>query len=397
MSLTSVADALTAITTRIPRLPAHTVPLAQLPGCGLTQAIAMERDQPPFDRVAMDGIAVRSAGTALSLRVTGTQAAGDPPQSLHEMDDCIEVMTGAQLPHGADCVIPVEALRIEQGHAQLAPATPRTAWQHIHRQGSDAHAGATVLSAGKRLDAIDIAVLASAGYAQAQACHPPRMALVSTGNELVEPGLPIEPWQIRRSNIHAVRAALQLHGFTQLQDEHIDDDPQALRTRLAALLNTHDVLVLSGGVSMGKFDHVPRVLTELNVQCVLHKIAQKPGKPMWFGVRADGKAVFALPGNPVSTLMCLHRYVLPGLYAMMGCTPPRHDTMPIRGSVRSSPDLTLFVPFRFADDASLGQVALLAPTRGSGDFMSLQGTDGFVQIPAGTVLTPATVLPCFRW
>jgi len=404
MTLLSVADALAAITTHVPRLPVQPLPLRQLAGCGLAETIAMERDQPPFDRVAMDGIAMMSAATASSLRIAGTQAAGAAPLSVDDANSCVEVMTGAELPRGADCVIPVEAIEVVDSHARLRDGAQPTPWKHIHRRGSDARSGDAVLTSGKRLTAIDIAVIASAGVAQVKVRVPPRIALVSTGNELVEPGQPIEPWQIRRSNIHAVRAALTTHGFTSLHDEHLEDDLGILRTRLKAMLDNHDVLVLSGGVSMGKFDHVPQALTDIGVQCVFHKIAQKPGKPMWFGIRPDGKAVFALPGNPVSTLICLHRYVLPGLTAMMGCamdgpimggigaTPLR---VPVQGTLRPSPDLTVFMPVKLGSDAGL--IATPAPTRGSGDFMSLLGTDGFVEVAPDSATTPPVMLPFFSW
>ena len=150
----------------------------------------------------------------------------------------------------------------------------------------------------------------------------PMLAVISTGNELVEPGEPILPHQVRRSNAYAIAAALRSHGFQRVADDHILDDLSELRQRLKFHLETHDVLVLSGGVSMGKMDLVPRALEELGVRAVFHKVAQRPGKPMWFGVAGSGAAVFALPGNPVSTIVCLTRYVLPALFSAMGRTAP---------------------------------------------------------------------------
>ena len=159
---------------------------------------------------------------------------------------------------------------------------------------------------------------ASAGMARLRVSGQPSIIVISTGSELVEPGEPIAPHQIRRSNAYAVAAALREHGFQRVAEDHIDDDAAALHDRLSRHLRTHEVLVLSGGVSMGKFDLVPQTLEALGVQRILHGVAQRPGRPMWFGTTHEGRAVFALPGNPVSTLVCLSRYVLPALYAAMG-------------------------------------------------------------------------------
>ena len=162
-------------------------------------------------------------------------------------------------------------------------------------------------------------------------------------------------------------------------------------------LDTNDVLILSGGVSMGKFDFVPQVLGDLGVRCVFHKIAQRPGKPMWFGVRDDGKAVYALPGNPVSTLMCLHRYVLPGLLRAMHATLPTVATLPLSGDAKTHAEFTVFVPVK-TQHSAIGRDRMPRPTRGSGEFISLLGTDGFVELPpARGMIPPGTMVPLIPW
>jgi molybdopterin molybdotransferase len=383
VSTLTVAEAQLAIQSQLPLLRSSATPLRELSGCVLAEPIIMERDQPPFDRVTMDGIALsaqRSEDTR-RLRVAGTQGAG-----------------GTELPHGCDCVVPVERIHVTNGYAQVEEGLPLSKWLNIHRRGSDATAGSTLLHPGQRLNATEIAIVASAGYAQAQAYRSPRIALVSTGNELVEPGLPIEPWQIRRSNTYALQAALQQHGHARITDVHLADDLELLRTRLRTLLDDNEVLILSGGVSMGKFDFVPQVLTELNVRCVFHKIQQRPGKPMWFGVRDDGKAVYALPGNPVSTIMCLHRYVLPGLQHAMRAPLREIETIALASDARAHDELTVFMPIKLQRDADGITRALPRPTRGSGDFISLLGTDGFVELPpAKGMIAAGTVVPLFRW
>jgi molybdopterin molybdotransferase len=164
------------------------------------------------------------------------------------------------------------------------------------------------------------------------------------------------------------------------------------------LLESNDVLILSGGVSMGKFDFVPQVLTELGVRCVFHKIQQRPGKPMWFGVRGDGKVVYALPGNPVSTIMCLHRYVLPGLQHAMQLAPPELETITLAADAKAHNELAVFMPIKLQHDATGALRALPRPTRGSGDFISLLGTDGFIELPPSEgMITTGTTVPLYRW
>jgi molybdopterin molybdotransferase len=400
VSILTVTEAQLAIQSQLPLLKPTALPLRELTGCVLAEAIIMERDQPPFDRVTMDGIAlsVLRSQNARRLRIAGTQGAGAATHTLQHDTDCIEVMTGTELPHGCDCVVPVERIQIGDGFAQLEDGLKLGEWLNVHRRGSDALANSTLLHPGQLLGATEIAVVASAGYSQVQAYRSPRIALVSTGNELVEPGQPIENWQIRRSNTYALQASLQQHGHTHIVDVHLADDLAVLRTRLGELLAQNDVLILSGGVSMGKFDFVPQVLTELGVRCVFHKIQQRPGKPMWFGVRDDDKAVYALPGNPVSTLMCLHRYVLPGLQHAMHTAQSAAEVIKLAADAKGHDELTVFMPIKLQRDATGATHALPCPTRGSGDFISLLGTQGFVELAPGKgMIAAGTTVPLFRW
>jgi molybdopterin molybdotransferase len=188
---------------------------------------------------------------------------------------------------------------------------------------------------------------------------------------------------VRRSNAYAIVSALRERGFQRVADDHIPDDAGELRDRLRFHLETHDVLVLSGGVSMGKFDLVPQALEELGVHAIFHKVAQRPGKPLWFGVAPSGAAVFGLPGNPVSTLVCLGRYVLPALFASLGQQPLPPERLALGAPVTVNPPLTHFMPVRIEQDDWGRPWAMPAPTNGSGDFTALAGTDGFVELPPG--------------
>lgn len=381
-------------------LPVESRPLASLAGAVLAQSVRAERDQPPFDRVTMDGIAIQCEAWRAGqrrFRIAGTQAAGQPPRTLPP-GDCLEVMTGAVLPPGSDCVIPVEQIEVADGWAEVDPATAAEPFGNVHTRGLDCREGDLLLARGTRLGGPELAVLASAGLPRAEVRAEPRIAIVATGDELVAPGEPIEAWQVRSSNSHALRGALALRGYGRVAEDHLPDDPEVLRERLATHLATHDVLVLSGGVSMGRFDHVPRALRELGVREVLHRVAQRPGKPLWFGIGPAGQTVFGLPGNPVSSLVCLVRYVVPALEAAAGLAARLAEPVALGAPFRVKPALWYFLPVQLDSSPTLGTVAQPKPTRGSGDFVSLLGTDGFVELPPGPADCPAGhVAPLYRW
>lgn len=397
----SPTEADTAIQQHVTCLPIESLPLAQCHGAVLRENIYAERDQPPFDRVAMDGIAVSSAAFAAgapSLRVVGTQAAGAPQMGIERPDDCIEVMTGAVLPRGCDCVVPVERIEIAAGKARLTEAQGVAPDANVHKRGSDSRQGELLVPVGSRLRAAEIAVAASAGMARVRVSSQPAIMVVSTGDELIDPGEPITDYQVRRSNSYGIGALLRDHGFARIGDDHLRDDAELLRKRLRLHLDTHDTLILSGGVSMGRFDLVPRVLGELGVREVFHKIAQRPGRPMWFGVGPQGQSVFGLPGNPVSTLVCLARYVLPALNEAMGLKRSEQERIALAAAVEYPPALTGFLPVKLEADDWGRTWAVPRPTNGSGDFVALVGTDGFVELPPGpNTYAKGFVTRFYRW
>jgi len=390
-----------AINSRLTCLPIESLPLTQCVGGTLRENVYAERDTPPYDRVTMDGIAVDSEQLRRGLRsfrIQATQAAGAPPLKLARGDNAIEVMTGAILPHATDCVIPVEQYDVAEGVVSLKSSVASTPYHNVHRRGADSRQGALLLETGTLLRAPEIAVAASAGMARVRVSSQPAIMVMSTGDELVEPGEPIAEFQVRRSNSYAVAATLRKRGFGRIGDDHVLDDEAMLRQRLDLHLTTHEVIILSGGVSMGKFDLVPKVLMELGVEEVFHKIAQRPGKPMWFGIGPRGQAIFGLPGNPVSTLVCLIRYVIPALAEGMGTRRVPPERLALAAPVTFQHPLTYFLPVSIEHDDWGRPWANPRPTNGSGDFLSLAGTDGFVELPPGpNTYAKGFVTSVYRW
>jgi molybdopterin molybdotransferase len=393
------AEADAEIAAAIAPLPAEEAPLAACAGRILRAAVRAERDAPPFDRVAMDGIAFGSGSAAARrFRVAGIQAAGAPRLSLTSAGDCLEVMTGAVLPEGCDTVVPVEQVRIAEGRAELEDGCAPAPWRHVHRRGSDARAGEVLLEAGTRLDGPALAIAASAGSATLAVSRRPRVAVITTGDELVEPGEPILEHQVRRSNAYGLAASLALAGFPPALDLQLADREDVIRNALAAAIADHDAVVLSGGVSAGRYDHVPAVLGALGVRRRFHGIAQRPGRPMWFGSGASGAAVFALPGNPVSVLVCLARYVIPALRRMAGESPRTGPRVALARDFAFDKALTYFLPVALGYDGQGRTLAEPRPTGGSGDFIALAGTDGFVELPRGPARHAAGLeVPFYRW
>lgn len=399
--MTEVSEAEALILGNMPRFAVESVSTEHSAARVLLEEIRAERDQPPFDRVTMDGIAIAHADWARGLRefeIAGTQAAGAPALALSAPGQCVKIMTGAVRPEGADTIIPIERLSIETGRARVADDADPQPGRFIHARGSDRRLGERVLDSGQRLGAPEIAVLASAGCAEVAVARRWKVAVVSTGDELVGVDEPIEPFQIRSSNGVAIAAALEQTGLARATRVRLKDEPGALLDAVQHLHVDHDALVLSGGVSMGEFDFVPAVLERLGVELVFHRINQKPGRPMWFGMSGAGKPVFALPGNPVSTLVCVARYVAPAFRFAAGLKPAPVERAKLTADVEAPQGMTYFLPVKLCWSESGEELAEPRPTNTSGDFVSLAGTDGFVELPPGPSRFPAgTVAPFHRW
>jgi len=397
----TTAEATEAIAAAMPAFDTTDIELSRATGRILHQSVSAERDQPPFDRVTMDGIAIRYASFEAGNRqykIQGRQHAGEPRQSLTHDNACIEIMTGAVLPDNTDCIVPVERTIVEDSTATIETDYAARQHQFIHPQASDHKKGQQIIEAGHRIEAVDIAIIASCGLSSVRVSEQPKIRVISTGNELVAAGSPINDYQIRSSNGPALVAMLETHGYTHCQHDHLLDDVKLLKQSLLQHLKEANVLILSGGVSMGKADFVPEVLAQLGVEVVFHKISQRPGKPMWFGIGPENQAVFALPGNPVSTLVCCRQYVIPALAAAS-----KHDVMSAEIATLAEyfefkARLSCFLPVRVTSDATGRLVATPVATNTSGDFAALGGTDGYVELPKDqSEFAAGSAWPLHRW
>ncbi len=387
----SVDEAEERVFAAVGLLPAEDCPLALAHGRALRQELAADRDLPPFDRVALDGYALRHAGWQKGVRrfrVAGVQAAGVRARPLPAGSACIEIMTGAVLPAGADTVVPYEDTTREDdfvtvNSAALAPG------RAVHRKGSDHAAGSVIVQPGVRLGGREIAVAAACGYAHLTVTLSPAVAVVATGDELVDVASSVAPHQIRRSNDYALRAGLAAAGYPRAERFHLRDMRPEIEHLLWHILAEYDVVLLTGGISKGKFDFLPKVLDELRVERVFQGVAQRPGKPFWFGMSARRTPVFALPGNPASSYICLHRYVLPALARMSGLRPAEPRTAVLAEGTAARDDLTRFLPVTVTPGPRGELLARPAPLNTSGDFAGLTSTDGFVELPPATGALPA--------
>jgi molybdopterin molybdotransferase len=394
------ADAEQLIREHVAPLHREDCPLVAAHRRVLRTDLKADRDLPPFDRVTMDGYALRAAAVAEGLktfRVEGLQAAGMRAFKLGAATDaCVEVMTGAVLPDGADCVVPYEDTTRDGASITLRPGAAVSTGAAVHRRGSDHSSGEVVVRAGTRLTGREIAVAAACGYAAMTVSQLPKIAVVATGDELVEVESAVAPHQIRRSNDHALRAALQTAGYPSVARFHLRDVRHEIEHLLGQILAEHDVVVITGGVSKGRFDYLPAELERQGVKKVFHGVAQRPGKPLWFGVSVRKKPVFALPGNPVSAYTCLHRYVLPALAHASGAAVAPLPSVALAMPVTFRPPLAYLLPVKLSSGSRAELLATPEAANTSGDFAGLIGTDGFIELPAEQSEFPAGTLAPFR-
>lgn len=392
----SVEEALRAVLERATPLAPVRLRLERAAGAVLAEEVASDLDLPPFNKALVDGFAVRSADLAGSgtrrLRVVGEITAGMPPGRPISAGEAVSIMTGAPLPDGADAVVMHEVTTPGDGPT-VAIAGPVAPGLNRLERGREMRAGEIVARRGDALTPARLGVLASVGRPAVAVVRRPRVAVIPTGNELVGADGAPGPGQIRNSNAYTLGALLAATGAEVFREPIARDDLGALRERFAAALEAArepaDVLVVSGGVSAGTLDLVPSALAEVGVEAVFHKIALRPGKPLWFGLgraRPGGgrPLVFGLPGNPVSGLVGVLLFVNPALEALAGrpASGPRSVAATLAAPYAHRGVRATYHPARLVGEPGAWRVEPL-PWAGSPDLLTVSRADGFAAFPPG--------------
>jgi molybdopterin molybdotransferase len=378
--LLSLEEAQRRILDRVVPLPVEEVPLAAAAGRILAEAAAARVDLPPFDASAMDGFALRSNDTPGRLPVSERIAAGRPASRALQAGEAMGIATGAAVPEGADAVIPLEYVVDHDNKIEIPE--PVDVGANIRPRGGDLRAGDLVVPAGQRLGPAQLGALAAAGVADISSARRPRAAVLATGSELRRPGETLEPGQIYEANSILLGAQLETAGARVELLDAVADDEAAHRAALERGLEA-DVLVSSGGVSVGPHDLVRSVGVELGIEEVLWGVAVKPGKPLWFGVRGE-TLVFGLPGNPVSSLVCFELFVRPAVLAQQRAAEPLPRFEPGRLAQRLRPNAVRTELVRARSRIVEGALELEVLTGQDSHMIArAAGADALVLIPAG--------------
>ena len=375
------------------------IPLIEATGACLARDVRADRDIPPTDRSAMDGFALRSGdvnGAAVSLRMLGESAAGGRARPDVSPGACVRIMTGAVVPRGADTVVKVEETVETDGHVTFQPGVACGA--NIRRRGEVASRGDVILTKGDILDPAQIGLCASVGKALVWVHRRPKVAILCTGRELKSHADKVRPYQLRNSNGPSLLAALMDAERIEAKQQIIPDDPQVLAARLKTAVSTHDIVILTGGVSVGKYDFVPDAVEEVGGAIRFHGVKMKPGGPQLYATLSGNRHIFGLPGNPLSALNGLHELAMPAVRRMSGlpvdaCRPVLH--LPLDTAVRVKGSRWEYVLARLVDSPSGSRLLPLSST-GSGDIVASAQADGVILVPRNVAEVPAGQIVEFR-
>lgn len=383
--LLSVAEAQSIVAQTVRPLAAVTMPLTPaVLGCVLAEDIFSDLDSPPFDKALMDGYAVRADDLATGqaeLRVIEEVTAGRTPSMPVGPGQTTRIMTGAPIPIGADAVIPVERTRLDGSKVHITDRTP-SAGANVMARAQEMRRGEKIMSSGDVLRPVELGLLAGVGRTDAKVIRRPCVAILSTGDEIVEaPKMP-GPGQIRNTNGPMLTALVSSSSSEALYFGNARDRLDSL-TPLVNEGLSHDALVLCGGVSAGKLDLVPGVLRDAGVKAHFHKVAMKPGKPVFFGTRGQA-LVFGLPGNPASSLACFELFVRPALGRLRGLADPgpHFVPVPLAEAFSHKTDRPTYHPARL-DSTATGWTARRVPWAGSADLRGLTRANALMLLPAG--------------
>lgn len=397
----SVEEAVSLVLQNAPALGSESVPLSEAIGRVLAEDIIADADLPPFDRAQMDGYAVRAVDVTnvpARLKIVGESAAGAGWHQEMKAGEAVRIMTGAPVPKGADAVQQVELTREFNGGGEVEILERVNAGRSIVKQAAEIKGGEIVLRGGEEINAQTIATLASFGYAQVKVGKRPRVAVMATGSELVNVDEKPGADQIRDSNNYTIEAYAKLAGATVERLPLAGDDRELLKNQMTAAIERCDVLVTSGGVSMGVYDFTKAAFRDLGAEIFFERVALRPGKPTVFG-RVGETLIFGLPGNPVSVAVTFNLFVRAALRAMQGATEPSlpQERAILTRDVKPSVDRDSYLPAVLRTDEK--GVLLAEPLKwgGSSDFVSFARATALVNVPAGPELVRAgSVVTTFR-
>jgi molybdopterin molybdotransferase len=384
--LLAIAEARRLVLEAVRPLPAEDVALEGALERVLAENVESAISVPPFDSSAMDGYAV-IAGAAAELDVVAESRAGHPASAAVRAGEAIAISTGAAVPEGATAVVPVERTEPADGRVSV-PATEVGA--NIRRSGEDVAAGEVVLRAGARVGPAELGVAASVGRSTLSCARRPRVALLVTGDELTEPGEPLAPGGIYSSNGYALSGQVERAGAELVARERVPDSAEATRAALSTALEVADVVVVSGGVSVGPHDHVKDALAALGASEVFWGVSLRPGKPTWFGTRDAATLAFGLPGNPVSAMVTFQLFVRPALAALQGADPSATRTRArLAQPVRRNPRREQAVRVRLEPGDGDWLASPTKDAQGSHVLTSMLGADALALIAPGEGDAPA--------
>ncbi len=377
-----LAFAMSELAQQIAKIGAEYVPINSIAGRVLAANLVADRDSPACDVSAMDGYAIlrESWRTGVALQVAGECVAGQPAIALGD-GQAAKIFTGAPIPFNADTVVQRELAKEDAaGHVTFDLADSELVrGRSVRRQGENVRAGEIVLKSGSLLTPTAMAIAATFAPAQVNVRQTLAVSVINTGSELVEPGMPAEAWQIRDSNGLVIESLLKRLSFVDaISRRSVPDDPLVIRGAIADALEHSQVILLSGGVSVGDYDHVPAILRELGVRTIFHRLPIRPGKPVFGGVGPDGQLICGLPGNPVSVAVTARRIALPLMKIMAGMNDSVLAGEPVAIKAIDDGQKLPLVWFRLIRRAPEGTIELVT-NQGSGDLVSLGISDGFIE------------------
>lgn len=371
----------------LPRLASEPVPVGDALDRVLARDLHAAADVPGFANSAMDGFAVASGPAGRELAIAGESRAGAPSANAAAPGEAIRISTGAALPGGTDAVVPVE--RAEEADGHVRPAIDAAPGLNVRAPGEDMRSGERVLSAGTVLGPAELGVAVGAGIAVLDCARRPRVGIVCTGDELRGPGEPLGPGEIHNSNAVALAALVRRAGGEPVLGARVGDDHAATEAVLGSALEGADVLIVSGGVSVGPHDHVKAALASLGVEERFWRVALRPGRPTWFGRRAE-RLVFGLPGNPASAMVTFLLFARPALRALQGASPAAaRCEASLAEPVPRNPWREEAVRVRLESGADGRPLARTTGPQGSHRLRSMAGADGLALVPRGEGPLPA--------